>query len=81
MVSLLLDTLTANAFNFYYGPTDAGVYRIEVQARAQASAQIFGLADYTGGGAEGEAFVGLGSMFVETVRLIHGSGFEVNTLD
>ena len=78
MVSLLLDTLTANAFNFNYGPTDVGVYKIEVQARAQASAEIFST---TGGEATGEAYVGLGSMFVETVRLIHGSGFEVNTLD
>ena len=78
MVNLLLDTLTANAFNFYYGPTDAGVCKIEVQARAQASAEIFST---TGGEATEEAYVGLGSMFVETVRLIHDVGFEVTTLE
>jgi hypothetical protein len=73
-VSLLLRTLTANAFNFYYGTTDSGVYKIEVQARAQADANVFGV-DHKSS-ATGEAFVGLGSMFVETVRLIHDADYE-----
>ncbi len=70
-VSLLLETLTANAFNFYYGPTDSGVYEIEVQAKAHATAELF---DTQLGAAKGEAFVGLGSMLVETIRLIKGDG-------
>ncbi len=72
-VSLLLQTLTANSFNFYYGTTDSGVYKIEVQARAQADANVFGVE--AKGSAMGEAFVGLGSMFVETVRLIHNAEY------
>ncbi len=72
-VSLLLETLTANSFNFYYGATDSGVYKIEVQARAQADAEVFGVE--TQSSAEGEAFVGLGSMLVETVRLIHDAEY------
>ena len=72
-VSLLLETLTANAFNFYYGPTDSGVYEIEVQAKAHATAELF---DTQLGAAKGEAFVGLGSMLVETIRLIKGAGLD-----
>ncbi len=72
VVSLLLETLTANSFNFYYGPTNSGVYKIEVQARAQSSADLF---DTQQGSAKGEAYVGLGSMSLETVRLIHDSEY------
>ncbi len=72
VVSLLLETLTANSFCFYYGPTNSGVYKIEVQARAQASAALF---DSAQGSAKGEAYVGLGSMSLETVRLIHDSEY------
>ncbi len=72
VVSLLLKTLSANSFVFYYGPTDSGVYKIEVQARAQSSADLF---DTQQGSAKGEAYVGLGSMSLETVRLIHGSEY------
>ncbi len=72
VVSLLLETLTANSFCFYYGPTNSGVYKIEVQARAQASAALF---DSAQGSAKGEAYVGLGSFVCETVRLIHDSEY------
>lgn len=65
---LLLRTLSAHAFNFMLG-VNADVYTIEVQARAQAGADVFG----TGlGSAHGEAFVGLGSLLVEEIRLADG---------
>ncbi len=78
-VSLLLESLTANSFNFYYGETDSGVYKIEVQARAQADAKVFGVE--AKGSARGEAFVGLGSMVVETVRLIHDAEYETGVVE
>ena len=64
---LILDTLNANAFNFLLPNVVTGVHEIEVQARAQASADIFG-AEF--GLANGEAFIGLGSLMVEEVRFI-----------
>jgi hypothetical protein len=67
MVSLLLSTLEANAFNFYYGDTVAGVYKIEVEASCETAAE------FQNGNAHADAFVGLGSMCVDTVRLVKGS--------
>ena len=65
-VSLMLSTLNANAFNFLLANVHSGIQHIEVQAKAETSAD-FGLGD-----AYGEAFVGLGSMHVESTRLISG---------
>jgi hypothetical protein len=69
---LLLKTLNANSFNFYLADAVSGIHQIEVQARAQASVVL-------GGGGLGEAgadaFVGLGSMVAESVRLIKESEF------
>ncbi len=77
-VSLLFETMEANAFNFYLGNTESGIYKIEVQARAQANADLF---DAQNGSAKGEAYVGLGSMLVETVRLIHGAEYETGGVE
>ncbi len=65
-LALLLETLTANAFNFLSANETPGIKRIQVQAKAKADANIFG----GEGSAKGEAFVGLGSMLVETVRMV-----------
>ncbi len=74
-VRLMLDTLQANAFNFYYGLTDSGVYHVEVQAKLVTETS-------SGTGlASAKALVGLGSMFVESVRLVKGSGWEAPTID
>jgi len=67
---LLLETLNANAFNFLLSNVAPGVQKIEVQARAKADVDISGTKL---GEARAEAFVGLGSMLVETVRLIKGA--------
>lgn len=64
---LLLETLNANAFNFLLANVGPGVKTIELQARAQADANVFG-PDL--GTARAEAFVGLGSLIVETIRLV-----------
>lgn len=71
---LLLETLNANAFNFLLPNLGPGVHTVEVQARAQANVDLLGTAF---GEAKAQAFVGLGSMLVETVRLIKGA--EANT--
>lgn len=68
---LLLDTLNANAFNFYSGDITPGVWQIEVQARAEANIELGGSQL---GQAHAEAFVGLGSMHVNNSRLIKDAG-------
>jgi len=66
-VSLLLKTLSAGSFNFLAPDVPPGIQMIEVQARGQASSALFGSQL---GSAKGEAFVGVGSMRVETIRMI-----------
>ncbi len=68
---LVLDTLNANAFNFYSGDITPGVWQIEVQARAETNIELGGS---TLGQAHAEAFVGLGSMHVDNSRLIKDAG-------
>ena len=68
---LILKTLNANAFNFLLADVVPGVQKIEVQARAQATVALGGVGDELGD-ATAEAFVGLGSLLVETIRLIQG---------
>lgn len=65
---LLLRTLSAHAFNFVM-PVGAEVYTIEVQARAQSGADVFGTEL---GAARGEALIGLGSLLVEELRVADG---------
>ncbi|MEH6466533.1 MAG: hypothetical protein V7722_02790 [Porticoccus sp.] len=69
---LILDTLSANAFNYIITGLPVGTHTVEVQARATAGAAIFGTAL---GEATGEAFIGMGSLFVDEVQLINGWGF------
>lgn len=69
---LILETLSANAFNYIITGLPSGTHNVEVQARAKAGAAIFGTEL---GAAKGEAFIGLGSLFVDEVQLINGNGF------
>ena len=66
-VSLLLETLNAHAFNFVLPDVISGPKMIQVEARATADADVFG--DPLSS-ARGEAFVGMGSTRVETVRAV-----------
>ncbi len=68
-VSLLLETLSAHAFNFVAADEGPGIKRVTIEARAEAGTNLFGSML---GAAKGEAFVGLGSTLVETVRFIQG---------
>lgn len=71
-VNLILETLTANAFNFLLANVSSGTHMIEVQARAQASANVFtdGAEDEDFGTAHAEAFVGLGALDARIIRLV-----------
>ncbi len=65
---LLLKTLNAAHFNFLAANLPlSGVYKIEVQARAQADVALGGSSLGT---AKAEAFVGAGALSVETIRLV-----------
>jgi len=79
-VRFMLDTLQAHAFNFYYGLTDSGVYNVQVQAKLETSASGTD-GDWAQGVASARAVVGLGSMFVENVRLVKGSGWDVPSIE
>ena len=69
-VSLLLDTLNANAFNFFLANVVPGVHHIEVEAKAETDGELFGTRN---GDYDAEAFVGLGAMHVDETRLIKGA--------
>ncbi len=64
---LLLETLNANAFNYLLADASSGVWKVEVQARAKSDVQLSGSGL---GAAAAEAFVGLGSTRLESLRLI-----------
>ncbi len=67
---LVLETLNANSFNYVMADATPGVWKIDVQARAEANTVLGGSGL---GSASAQAFVGLGSTRVETVRLIKGA--------
>ncbi len=67
-LNLIVDQMTASSFNFIAPDLpESGVYRIDVLAWLDTGAAS------QNGSAEGKATIGLGSMFVETVRLAKGT--------
>ncbi len=80
-VRFILDTLQAHAFNFYYGLTDSGVYNVQVQAKLITSASGTEGDPDAIGVASAKAVLGLGSMFVENVRLVKGSGWDAPVVE
>lgn len=69
-LQLILQTLSANHFNFLHANAVPGVQKVVVQARAQAGMLLGGTQL---GAASAEAFVGAGALSVETIRLIKGA--------
>lgn len=65
-VQLVLDTMTANAFNFVMQDIGVGVHTIEVQARVHLSEAA------QAGAAIAKATIGKGSMTVDEVRFVQG---------
>jgi len=62
-LELILETLSANSFNFIFVDLDPGVHTITVQARITSSPDTSGIS-------EAKALVGAGSVTIEEVRMI-----------
>ena len=75
---LVLKTLSAHAFNFLMVDVPPGVQTIEVEARADTDAALSGTMF---GEAKSTALVGVGSMFIESVRMVKGAEADIITLD
>jgi hypothetical protein len=67
---LLLKTTSAHTFNFIFPNIGVGSYRIDIQAAVNANANVSG-----SGTAIGSAAYGLGSLTVESVRLVQNFSF------
>lgn len=71
-IDLLLQTTSANTFNFIFPSVGQGVYNVEVWAAVGSDAS---LVSGSSGTAVGAAAFGLGSMLAESVRLVHDFEF------
>lgn len=71
-IELILDTLDAASFNFVAPDVPVGIHTVSVQARIRTSTSV------QEGTATATAFVGKGSMTVESVRLIRGEDVIVD---
>ncbi len=69
-IELLLNTLSANAFNFIAPNLTTGVHVVEVQAIGVVNATA------VSGSATAKAFAGAGSVTIEAVRMIKGEQVE-----
>jgi hypothetical protein len=67
---LILNTTSAHTFNFIFPNVGVGDYNVAVQVAVDANATVSGSATAVGGAA-----FGLGSMTVESVRLVHNFSF------
>ncbi len=67
---LILSTTSAHTFNFIFDNVGVGVYKVSVEAAVNATQYAT-----TGSTAVGAAAFGLGSMTVESVRLVHDFSF------
>ena len=67
---LILKTTSAHTFNFIFPSVGVGFYTVAIQAAVNADAAVSG-----NGTAIGAAAYGLGSLTVESVRLVHDFSF------
>jgi len=67
---LLLDTLSANSFNFIAADLSSGLHVVEVQAKGVVDASSIK------GNAQAKAYAGAGSVTIEEVRMIKGEQIE-----
>ncbi len=68
-IGLLLNTMNANSFNFYYGLELSGVHTVEVWAQIGTTTSVTGL-DPGASFPYAEALIGKGSVTIDLVRLI-----------
>jgi hypothetical protein len=77
-LQLILKSLNANAFNFVAANLVSGVHTIEVQGRSTANTGTTG----SGGSlAAANAFIGAGSVAVESVRMVRGNDGTTLSID
>jgi hypothetical protein len=69
-IDLMLQTTSANTFNFIFPNVGVGVYTVQIQAAVNATASVINLGTAVGGAA-----YGLGSLTVESVRMVHDFSF------
>ena len=70
-IGLVLQTTSAHTFNFIFPNVGVGTYTVQIQMAVNSNAQVV-----TGSGsAVGAAAFGLGSVTIESVRLIHDFSF------
>lgn len=69
-LDLILQTTSAHGFNFIFPNVGQGTYYVVIQAALDANATVSGTAT-----AVGSAAFGLGSVTVESVRLVHDFSF------
>lgn len=77
-LQLILKTLNANAFNFVAPNLGSGLHVIEVQARSSTATSATGTSGSLGAA---NAFIGAGSVAVESVRMIKGNDGTTLSLD
>jgi hypothetical protein len=71
IIDFVLQTASANTFNFIFPNVGQGVYTLKVYAAVGSSASILA----GSGTAVGAAAFGLGSVTAESVRLVHDFTF------
>ncbi len=71
-IDLILKTTSAHTFNFIFPNVGVGMYTVKIQAAVNANAT---LTSGSSGTAVGGAAYGLGSLTVESVRLVHDFTF------
>lgn len=69
-IDLILNTTSAHTFNFIFPNVGVGNYKVEIQTAVNAGASVAGLGTAVGGAA-----YGLGSLTVESVRMVHDFSF------
>lgn len=69
-LQLILQTTSAHTFNFIFPNVGVGTYNVAIQVAVNSGATVSG-----SGTAVGAAAFGLGSLAVESVRLVHGFSF------
>jgi hypothetical protein len=69
-IQLILQTTSAHTFNFIFPNVGVGVYNVGIQVAINSNATVSGTAT-----AIGAAAFGLGSVTVESVRLVHNFAF------
>lgn len=69
-IDLILNTASANTFNFIFPNVGQGTYTVKIYAAVGSDASVVG-----SGSAVGAAAFGLGSVTVEVVRLVHDFQF------